>query len=728
MTSDREVLERRAAGDTAAAVEARASLRDVLDRRVRPEVPVALDPLARALVVAGRAVGIDPSAERIGALVRTPEPSDVQAAAGRLRVPVRPVALSGRWWKEQGLPLVVVTEDGGATALVSGRGGYRIAGDRATPDRLVTAAAARTLGAAAWVVTPRLPDEPATWRDVLRVATAGTSRGELWVVVGAALGLALIGFAVPLATTWIVGSLIPNAETSALPGPAVALGAGALALLACTVLQGLAVLRIAARADANLQAAVFHRVFHLPVGFFRTRSSGQLAREVLAVDELRGLVSSALVAALAATGLAVSSLLLIILIAPELGVGPVLVVLVGGALAVRQARRKLSAQRVAIAERSRLNGLLVGLLAGIAKIRVAGAEQRMAAHWATGYARQQAAQRRSADCDASIAVIFAGLAAATTLAAVLSAELLGGAVDTAEFVGLAAALGQLIAATTLIVPAASQLLAALPLYESVKPVLAARVEVHEHARDPGPLHGAVELAGVSFGYGPDQPPAVEDVWLRAAPGEFVAVVGPSGAGKSTLIRLLLGFEQPTSGSVLYDGTDLGSLDVEAVRRQLGVVIQSGALTTGSILQNIVGVLPFTEVDAWRAAEQAGMAADVRAMPMGMQTIISEGGSTFSGGQAQRLMIARALLPRPKLLIFDEATSALDNETQAIVTASLAQLGVTRIVIAHRLSTIRGADRIYVMDRGRVAESGSYDELVDAGGLFSRLAQRQLPSP
>lgn len=724
MTDAREDLRRRVASDAAMAADARAKLRDVLDSRIRPDLPPGLAPLPRALILAARAVGIEPSEDRVGAIIRRPEPDDVYAAAARLRIPVRPVELSGRWWKEQGLPLVVTTDDG-AVALISGGGGYRIADDHPSKHRPITESEARTLGGRGWVLTPRLPDASAGWRDVRSVAFAGTSHADLWAIAGAALALALLGLAIPLATTWIVGSLIPGAESAALSAPAAALCAVAVALLACTIVQGLAVLRVVARADANVQAAMFHRVFHLPAAFFRTRSSGQLTREVLAVDEIRGLISSAVVAALAAAGLLVSSLFLIALVAPALGVGPVVVVLLGGALAVRQARRKLNAQREAIGQRSRLNGLLVGMISGIAKLRVAGAEQRMTARWSAGYARQQAAQRRSADADASIAVIFAGLAAATMLAAVASAELLGNGVSTEQFVGLSAALAQLIAATTLMVPAISQLLAALPLYESAKPVLQASIEVNEQAADPGRLTGAVELVAVSFDYGPDQPHTLQDVSISAAAGEFIAIVGPSGAGKSTLIRLLLGFEQPVRGSIMFDGAELGSLDVEAVRRQMGVVIQSATLSTGSILQNIVGVLPYTEAQAWEAAERAGVAGDIRAMGMGMQTVVTDGGTSFSGGQRQRLMIARALVCQPKILIFDEATSALDNETQGTVTTSLAQLGTTRIVIAHRLSTIEHADRIYVMDRGCVVESGRYADLVAAGGLFTRLAQRQL---
>jgi NHLM bacteriocin system ABC transporter ATP-binding protein len=724
---EREVLRRRAASDDAIAAQARASLRDALERRRPDALPPTLDSLARALVLAAEASGAKVSEERVGALMRRPEPSDVFAAAARLRIPVRPVELSGDWWREHGLPLVAISDDGSAHALVAGRRGYRIAGEHSATDRDLTAELAAGLGSKAWVVTPRLPDGPSSWRDLARAATAGAGRGDAVRLVGASAALMLLGLVLPLTTTWIVGEVIPEAESSSLAAPAVALGAVVVALLACTVLQGLVVVRAVGRADAAAQAAILDRVFHLPTAFLRSRSSGRLAREVLAVDEIRSLISSAVVAGLAAAGLGLASVVLIVLIAPKLGAAPALVVLVGGMLALAQSRRRLAAQRVMLAERSRLNGVLVGMLGGIAKLRVAAAEERMTALWARGYARQQAAQRRAADANANIAVIFVCLSAAATFAIVVAAETIASGIDTARFVGVSTALAQLTAATTLMVPALSQLLEAIPLYETARPVLQARVEVSGRSADPGELSGDVELAGVRFGYGDDQPPALDNVSLRASAGEFVAIAGPSGAGKSTIVRLLLGFEDPQRGSVLYDGRDLGSVDVEAVRRQIGVVMQSAVLNSGSILQNIVGVLPYTEQDAWAAADLAGVGADIRAMPMGMQTIVTDGGSSFSGGQRQRLMIARALLRRPRLLIFDEATSALDNETQAIVTDSLSQLGATRIVIAHRLSTIEHADRIYVLESGRVVEHGSYAELAAAGGPFSRLAQRQLVS-
>jgi ATP-binding cassette subfamily C protein len=268
-------------------------------------------------------------------------------------------------------------------------------------------------------------------------------------------------------------------------------------------------------------------------------------------------------------------------------------------------------------------------------------------------------------------------------------------------------------------------LAVIPLYERAKPILTSLPEVVTTQTAPPELTGNIDIHHMSFRYRDEGPLVLRDLSLGIASGQFVALVGPSGSGKSTLFRLLLGFETPRSGAIYYDGQDLTDLDVQSVRRQIGVILQNSRLMTGSIFRNIVGDGTLTIDDAWEAARQAGLEEDLKTMPMGMHTVVSEGGGGLSGGQRQRLLIASAIVRKPRVLLFDEATSALDNRTQAIVSQSLKALNATRVVIAHRLSTVMHADRICVLDKGSLVESGSYDELMAQGGLFTQLAKRQL---
>jgi ABC-type bacteriocin/lantibiotic exporter with double-glycine peptidase domain len=256
-------------------------------------------------------------------------------------------------------------------------------------------------------------------------------------------------------------------------------------------------------------------------------------------------------------------------------------------------------------------------------------------------------------------------------------------------------------------------------------LISGEIEVSEDRKSPGELSGTIELSRLTFRYVSSGPPVLDNVTLRIAQGEYVAIVGPSGSGKSSLFRLLLGFEKPESGAVFLDGKAIDTLDISAVRRQFGVVLQSARLANGSIYDNICGGVLLPLEQAWEAARLAGLDDDIKSMPMGMHTVVSEGVNTLSGGQRQRIMIARAVARRPRILLFDEATSALDNQTQAIVSASLGNLNVTRVIIAHRLSTVRQADRIIVIVDGKIVQSGNYSELSTTPGTFASFAKRQL---
>ena len=264
-----------------------------------------------------------------------------------------------------------------------------------------------------------------------------------------------------------------------------------------------------------------------------------------------------------------------------------------------------------------------------------------------------------------------------------------------------------------------------PILNMVKPFFDAVPEVSDGKQVITRLSGGIELSNVSFRYSENMPLVVDDMSLKIRPGQYVAIVGKTGCGKSTLMRLLLGFEHPQKGAIYYDGRDLERIDLRSLRRRIGAVMQNGKLFQGDIYSNIVISAPWlSQEEAWEAAELAGIADDIRAMPMGMNTIISEGSGGISGGQRQRLMIARAIAPKPRILMFDEATSALDNITQKKISEALASLKCTRIVIAHRLSTIKQCDRIIVLDNGKIIEDGKYDELIEKNGFFAELVARQ----
>jgi NHLM bacteriocin system ABC transporter ATP-binding protein len=398
------------------------------------------------------------------------------------------------------------------------------------------------------------------------------------------------------------------------------------------------------------------------------------------------------------------------------------VTIISGIITLRKVRPLLNQQGL-------LFGMMVQIIGGVAKFRVAGAEARAFAYWGRQYRHQLHLMLGSQGIEDNMVVINNILSALTpavifAFATDLLQSQANGGISTGTFLAFNAAFGTFISGATSLSSTVVDILEVLPLWERAQPILQATPEVDANKTDPGRLSGRVEIKHIVFRYRAQGDLTLDDVSLRVEPGEFIALVGPSGSGKSTLFRLLLGFDSPESGSICYDGQELAGLDVNAVRRQLGVVLQNSRLMSASMFDNISSSAPLTMDEAWEAARMAGLASEIAAMPMGMHTVVSEGGTNLSGGQRQRLLIARALALRPRILLFDEATSALDNRTQAIVSESLEKLNVTRIVVAHRLSTIRNADRIYVLQNGRLVQQGNFEQLAHKEGLFSQLIQRQ----
>jgi ABC-type bacteriocin/lantibiotic exporter with double-glycine peptidase domain len=490
--------------------------------------------------------------------------------------------------------------------------------------------------------------------------------------------------------------------------------------------QALAIGRITQSATRNTQAAFWDRVLSLPAPFFRRFSSGDLTMRVLAVDSLQQLMGGPVVSALLAAGFGLVNLVLMFTYSVELAtVASVALLLTVTVLVV--ATWHISKNATSALEAGReANAWMTQLLAGLPKIRLAHAESRVQARYLEILRRQAAAMSRQTLTVGQVNAWFAFAATAVTAAffLVIDHEWHGSPpISTADYLAFASAYALAFAGVQGLSVLISPIANAGPTFDLLRPLMEEQPETAADGQDPGRLTGRIELRDVTFRYDAQGPLVLKGVDLVVAPGELIALTGSSGAGKSTITRLLLGFDVPEEGRILFDGRDLADLDVSLVRRQMGVVVQSGTVMRDSVLKNILGGVAGDEAVAWSAAERAAIADDIRAMPMGMQSIIDAG--NISGGQAQRILLARALARDPSVLILDEATSALDNVSQKVVTEAINALGVTRIVIAHRLSTIRAADRIVVMDQGTVVESGSYDELRAADGVFARLVARQL---
>jgi ATP-binding cassette subfamily C protein len=477
-----------------------------------------------------------------------------------------------------------------------------------------------------------------------------------------------------------------------------------------------------------MQAALVDRVLSAPANFFRAFSSGDLALRMASVNSVQRSITGSTI------GSFVTSLFLLANLALMLGYSvPLTLAAMGIVLLVIAVSVTLGLLRLKVGPRiealdSRVGAMTFEIFSGIAKLRAAAAEPRVFTQWYARYDAFRDANQESARLSNHETVALSLLQpAATILVLALAWQLARGsgpAMTTGSFVAFHAALFGLLGAVHGLVSTALDVVNLKPLWDRARPILETPPEDAGRAGERHEPRGAIALEGVSFAY-PGGPDVLSGIDLAIGEGEFVAIVGASGSGKSTLLRLLLGFERPRTGTVRYDGRDLAGLDLRHLRSRLGTVLQGGKLWSGDLLANILGASNLGVDAAWDAARKAGLAADIEAMPMGLYTLAGEGLSTISGGQRQRVLLARALVGEPRILLLDEATSALDNVSQAAVLEELAAMKATRIVIAHRLSTVRNADRIVVLDKGRIVEQGTFGELARQRGSFSAMLARQV---
>ncbi len=549
----------------------------------------------------------------------------------------------------------------------------------------------------------------------------------------------LIPLVSPIITETIFQDILPIMDREGLVTVTQVIMVTSFTMAALSMIRTVAVLRISTRLDMAVEAALWGRLLSLPQKFFSRFTTGELASRMQGMEAVKNVVSGNFVTAVFNTVFSFWSLILMCWYSVKLTAAALVVWAVWCLITAFIYRRVLNFQRKLIAANNEEAGLVQQIFTGLAKFRVHGAEEQAYHLWSKVFGetwKWNLALRWQGNYNTIIAaaqpfiltmllyyIVIYGMQ--ETVADGSGGKMLKEGIGYAQFLAFEAAFSSFNGTLNAVIPLVGTFFTIQPHIENLRPILEEVPETTDDKMEADPLSGAIEVSHLTFAYGEGKKDVLHDVSFQVAAGENVAIVGHSGCGKSTLVRLLLGFEQPKSGAVYYDGQSLAELSPPSVRSQMGVVLQNGQLMSGDIFTNIVGQSALTQDDAWEAAEAAGIADDIREMPMGMQTVISEGSNNISGGQRQRIMIARALAAKPAILIFDEATSALDNRTQAIVTESLNKLNTTRLVIAHRLSTIKECDRILVMDKGSIVESGSYEELLSQNGVFARLVKRQV---
>ena len=689
-------------------------------------------PLLIAAGAVGKAQGIavEPPAGSED-LSRVKDPMEAIARSSQFRT--RRVLLVGDWWRQNCGPLLAYTKsDNRPVALLPSKGDrYTLFDPIDRTRKRVTKAVAQQLSPETQMFYRPLP---LLLRNAAELFRFGTKGYEKDIIVAFGLGIlgTLLGMVMPQATSILVNDAIPDSDRVLLWQLGLVLLVAAIGRAVFSIAQTILTLRIENAASGTLQPAVWDRLLRLKPAFFRSYSSGDLLTRLLAVNQIRAQLSGATQRTLLNAIFSLLNLGLMFIYSLPLALVGIGLTLIAVIVTVTSSLLLIPKERKMETGEGDINGLTVELINGVSKLRVAAAEGRAFAAWAKKYSQQIKLRTGIKRIDDSVSVFNEALPLVSSILMFWFAiqfmenpKTGGDVLNMGTFLAFNSAFGTFLSGITDLSNTVTDILGIVPLWERSKPIVQGIPESDPTKADPGRLKGQITIDRATFRYREDGPPILDDVSINIQPGEFIAIVGPSGSGKSTLFRLLLGFEIAQSGTVYYDNQDLAGLDFQAVRRQLGVVLQNGRINAGSMFDNITCGALVTQEEAWEAARMAGLAADIEQMPMGMHTVVSEGGTNLSGGQRQRLLIARAMVVKPKVILMDEATSALDNHTQAIVTESLDKLNVTRVVIAHRLSTIRNADRIYVLEAGRLVEAGSFEELIEQGGLFARLVERQL---
>ena len=636
----------------------------------------------------------------------------------------RTVKLEKGWYKDAIGALLGTRKDGTVVALLPRRFfGYSYYDETTGREVRLSSTTEEDIEETAICFYKPFPAKKLNIPTMLRYVIGCVPVSAYGLVIIMMLLTTLVGMLSPRITHIIFDEVIPSESMRLFWAVIVFSVCLSISTMLMGILKSLIDGRVSTQMSMSIQSATMARVLSLPAEFFKKYSAGELSTKLQYFNSL----CSTLYSSFMVTGL--SSIFSLIYITQVFTYAPALVfpslcitvATLGFSIFNTFIRMKNSRQSMEVSGKK--NGLTYALLTGIQKIKLSGSERRAFTRWTKVYAEEV-----RTTYGIPLAILLSGtigMVISLTGTIVMYYFAVQSGVSVADYYAFTAAYGMVSGAFSSLVGIGLQAANIRPTLEQVKPIMEAVPEISEDKKVVTRVSGGIELNNVSFRYNESMPWVLDNLSLKIKPGQYVAIVGKTGCGKSTLLRLLLGFETAQKGAVYYDGKNIDTLDLKSLRKKIGVVMQNGKLFHGDIFSNITIAAPWLTLgDAWEAAELADIAEDIRAMPMGMHTIIAEGSGGISGGQRQRLMIARAIAPKPKILMFDEATSALDNITQRKVSEALDGLKCTRIVIAHRLSTIRHCDRIIVLDGGKIIEDGTYDELLAMDGFFTELVKRQ----